>query len=155
MSIPLFFPPVRYVKRLRLERLHPRDSHRDSHGYSHVMTLESLCHKAGVPCRGTGLWIQRKVKLVPGSNIDLTAEAGDWGKVQVRIPGLLKNISRKDARLAVAALAYALHDLVAKQSLLGNKWAQIKAPPGRPCHRQALTNKERQRRFREKKSNSP
>jgi hypothetical protein len=46
------------------------------------------------------------------------------------------------------AMAYAVHDLVAKQSISGAAWGRISAPRGRIALGTALSVAERQRRFR-------
>lgn len=130
--IPLFFPPVTYLKGLTA---------------GSFLSLEQLCERAGVVCRASGAWTEREVQIVFAENFRLFAEPGDWGRVRIEVPcrGQLKQ-----ARLALAALAYSMQDLVAKQSVRGEAWLSLKPPRGRPKRGQALTGKERQRKFRQR-----
>jgi hypothetical protein len=132
MSIPLFFPPIRYVARLTPT--------------SGAATLRTLCIRAGVPCRATGAWTERLVEVVVAHELGITAEPGEGAAVQIAMP---RSEPRQMARLALAAMAYALHDLVAKESIRGQPWATIATPRGRIRTGTALSTRERQRRFRE------
>jgi len=135
MSTILFFPHVTYVKAL---------ARRNS------LTLAELCNRAGIKCRASGKWTEREVEIVRSDDTAVTAEPGDWGRVRIEMR--LRD-ARQQARFALLVMAYGLHDLVAKQSVRGQEWARLKAPRGRPRQGRALTNKERQRRFRERKIN--
>gem|GEM_PF-2808169 len=57
---------------------------------------------------------------------------------------------RARARLALGALAYSIMDLVARESIRGAAWAAAAPPRGRASSGTALTNAERQRRYRAK-----
>ena len=131
MSIPLFFPPVRYVPRLTLS---PR-----------ATTLRALCESAGVICKASGAWTERVVDVIEAGALGITAQPGDEAPVQISVP---KGGRRERARLALAAMAYGLHDLVAKQSIRGEPWTCIALPRGRIPSGAALSSRERQRRFR-------
>jgi hypothetical protein len=131
MSIPLFFPPVDYVPRLRLSK--------------QALSLRALCGAAGVSCKASGAWTERIVDVIPYRNLQIVAEPGDWSPVQISVPGVS---GRAAARLALAVMAYAVHDLVAKQSISGVAWRRISAPRGRIASGTALSVAERQRRFR-------
>ena len=131
MSIPLFFPPVRYVPRLAIS--------------ARATTLRALCDSAGVACKASGAWTDRVVDLVTAESVQISAQPGDWSAVQISLPG---SDQRNRARLALAIMAYALHDLVARQSIMGAPWAQISLPRGRIASGAALSTTERQRRFR-------
>ncbi len=130
MSIPFFIPPPVYVKRLKL--VNP-------------ITLTKLCKLAGVSCAASGDWVNRKIDLIESNTFQVVCEPGDWSAVRIELPD--KKLEER-ARLALTALAYSLHDLVARQSLKGAKWNTIVAPRGRPKLKAALSNRERQRRFR-------
>lgn len=132
MYTPFFVPPPRFTGRLILRR--PR-------------TVRELCALVGVPCRGSGEWTNRLVEVRYGSVLTITALPGDWGSVVITAPvrGVLAQ-----SQLALYLLAYALHDLVAKESIRTTKLAQISPPKGRPRRTRPQSNAERQRRFRER-----
>jgi hypothetical protein len=131
MSIPLFFPAVRYVPRLALS---PR-----------ATTLRALCESAGVACKASGAWTERIVDVVAAQALEIAAEPGDGAPVRISVP---PGNRRHRARLALAAMAYGLHDLVARQSIRGESWTRIALPRGRIPSGAALSTRERQRRFR-------
>jgi hypothetical protein len=131
MSIPLFFPVVRYVPRLKLS--------------ARATSLRAICDSAGVICKASGAWTERVIDVIPASQLQIAAEPGDWSPVQISTSVAA---GRDAARLALAALAYGLHDLVAKQSIAGAVWARISAPRGRIASGTALSVAARQRRFR-------
>jgi hypothetical protein len=135
MSIPLFFPTVRYAPRLTL-----------SPG---ATTLRALCESAGVVCKASGAWTERVVDIVTGDTLEIVAEPGDGAPVRISLPA---NDHRSAARLALAVMAYGLHDLVAKESIRGASWTRIALPRGRIPSGAALTTRERQRRFRARRS---
>jgi len=131
MSIPLFFPAVRYVRRLAISK--------------RARTLRALCETAGVECKASGNWTDRIVDLIDGDRILIAAEPGDWSAVQISLPQQDQRIA---ARIALAVMAYVLHDLVAKQSIMGANWSRVSAPRGRKRSGSALSTAERQRRYR-------
>ena len=130
MSIPLFLPLATVVPALELRR---------------PITLQQLCADAGVRVRASGAWTQRRVEIVKGRSLSVTAEPGDNGQVKI---ALAHTTDQSDARTALAVMAYVLHDLVAKESIRGASWSRVALPRGRPKTGQALTLAERQRRFR-------
>ena len=133
MSIPFFYPPVIYVRELSQKT---------------PFTIRQLCQQAGIVCKASGSWADRLVEIVRGKDIKIVAEPGDWGKIRIE----MQNDQRmQQARLALAVLAYGMHDLVAKQSISGHDWANLAPPRGRPKKARALSVSERQRRFREKR----
>ena len=136
MSIPLFFPPATFVPQLLL---------------STPVSIKALCELAGIECRASGAWTGREIETIEGGKLRVTAEPGDWGRVRIEIP---KGDPQKQALLALAVLAYGMHDLVAKQSLLGNKLISVAPPRGRPRKARPLSGSERQRRFRERMGKS-
>lgn len=133
MSIPFFIPPVTYTPSLQLRS---------------PMTIRELCQIAGISCKASGTWTERQVDLIHGKTIEILAEPGDWGNVRITIPE--RNKVEK-ARTALAILAYGIYDVVARESIKGNIFFRIGPPRGRPRTGQALSVKERQRRFRRKR----
>ena len=142
MALPLFFPTIKYVK--RLDR-------------SSAMPLEALCALAGVPCHALGRWTQRPVILcdaAPDGEPWIRAEPGDWNAVEVGLPPLPNNVAR--ARWALGALAFAVFDGVARASVAGQPWARIAQPRGRaPGPRRALSDAERVARLRQARRRDP
>ena len=134
MSTPLFFPAPRVLERVEVRGAVP---------------LRELLATAGVPCRASGPWTERLVRVVPGAE-GTEKEPGDWAPVRIGVPA---NLSRRDAaRYAVAVLAYGLMDLVARESIRGQPWARPSAPRGRPRTGTASSNRERQRAHRARRA---
>lgn len=134
MTLPLFFPPIRYVKTV------------DRKG---AITLERLCAKAGASCKALGPWTQRPVIVRNAGHAPpwIHAEPGDWNAVEIGAPPLKTRTAR--ARWALGALAFALFDGVARASIAGQPWAKIERPRGRPPGtRRPRSNAERVRRMR-------
>ena len=129
-----FIPPIRYVALLPTQK---------------SRTTRELCAHAGVPCRASGAWTERRIQIAYSGTIKISAEPGDWGVVRIEVP--VKGV-KKRSQMALYILAYGLHDLVAKQSIIGAAWAVVKAPRGRPSRGCALSSRDRQRRFRAKQS---
>jgi hypothetical protein len=84
-----------------------------------------------------------------GKNAEIVARPGSWGDVKIVLPIR----SRKERETAaLGAMAYALFDVVARESLKG--LTKIKLPKGRPRKAgRPLSSKERQRRFRATRRN--
>ena len=135
MSIPLFFPSPRY-------ELAP------SRARAKLYRLYELCAAAGVPCRATGDWIDRRVFVRTGKDYEIRAQPGHSGDVVVTVPDARE---KEAARQALAAMAYGLCDGAARESIRGAPWARANAPPGRPRSARARTSAERQRAFRSRK----
>lgn len=135
MTSDLFIPPPTYIQALELK--------------SPIITLRELCERAGVPCKASGAFTERKLQIVVGDELKVLAEPGDWGNVKVTLKG---GSNKNLARDALKVLAYGLHDVVAKESIRGEAWAKPRARIGRPRSAKPLSNKERQRRFRERLS---
>jgi len=110
-----------------------------------AITLAQLCQQAGVPCRASGAWVKRRVKIGFAQDFTLRATPGDWGDVYLTSPLRQK---KARARQALVILAYGMHDLVAKESIRGEDWAKPTPPRGRPRSPRPLSNRERQARFR-------
>ncbi len=83
-----------------------------------------------------------------GPVFKMVAEPGDWGKVRVELPYTDR---LNQARLALAAMAFGMHDIVAKESIRAAAWLRLRPPRGRPRSGCALSLKERQKRFRERR----
>jgi len=130
MSTPLFFPPARLV-----ERIDTRNA----------IALRDLLSAAGLRCRASGRWTQRMIVIEPGGPF-IEREPGDWGAVRIGVPDGLT--ARGRTRYAVAAMAYGLMDLVARESVRGAEWARPAAPRGRPRTGCAMSNAQRQRAWR-------
>ena len=131
MSIPFFLPPPTYLPHLSVKK---------------PLTLTALCKLAGVPCRASGAWIEREVEIVSGRELSIVAEPGDWGRVRIVMPASDRTYT---ARFALVVMAFALHDLVARESIKGAPWAAVTPPRGRRKTGRALTVRERQQRFRQ------
>jgi hypothetical protein len=105
--LPLFFP---------IPRIDPQAAR----------PLHEPLAQAGLPCRASGRWTERRITVIAGGPLDIEKEPGDWGGVRITAPASLS--AQDAARLAVGALAYRLMDLVARESIRGRAWA-------RPCRR--------------------
>lgn len=134
MTLPLFFPPVKYVKFIERDK---------------AIALDELCAQAGEVCQAFGPWTKRPIVLRPAAPKQqpwILAEPGDWGAVEIGVP---HGSDVQCARWALGALAFVLFDGVARATVQGKNWAQIERPRGRDREpRRAMTNAERQRRFR-------
>ncbi len=130
MSIPFFFPLPRVVPNINIDD---------------AMTLRSLLESAGAQCRASGRWTERLIVLVHGES-GIERAPGDWGAVRIGIPQADSALAA--ARYAAAAMAYALMDVVARESIKGLPWTKPSAPRGRPPKPGAQTNAARQRSFR-------
>lgn len=127
-----FFTPTNYVSELKLLKPH---------------SIAELCERVNIPCLASGNWTQRKVEIRYGEILTIEAEPGDWGAVRLTIK---KSTKIKEAQTALLILAYALHDLVAKESIKNLPWSKVPVPRGRIRTGKALTNAERQKIFRER-----
>ena len=124
---------------------------RQIRGRSRARPLDELCRVAGVECRAFGHWRKRPVVIrAQGAAIRANAEPGDWGAVEVVVPGNVRS-ERERARLALGVLAYSLFDGVARASIAGCAWSRAAMPRGRrPGTARARTNTERQREYRKR-----
>jgi hypothetical protein len=137
MSTALLYPPPEIVASLQAKG---------------ALSLRALCALAGVPCRASGAWTERKVRLVRGTGLRIRKEPGDEGMVEIALPDVAGVRSTTAARAALGVLAYGLMDLVARESVRHADWARPAPPRGRPKTGLALPNRERQRRFRERRA---
>jgi hypothetical protein len=128
--MPLFFPVVHIAE------------HLDARG---AVPLCALVERAGVRCRASGPFTERRVKITRGEPF-IEKEPGDWSVVHIQVPADLS--ARDVARYATAAMAYALMDIVARASICGERWATPSPPLGRPRSGRAQTNAARQRALR-------
>lgn len=138
--VPLFYPPVRYT---------PRLDNQDG------VSLRVLCERAGVACRASGEWIERKVSWEPVSEeapMTITAEPGYMGSVHVRLPmRQAQSVTPKTvARQLLLAMAYGVFDGVARESVRGIDWSRQLAPVGRPRSIRRQSGAERQRAWRQR-----
>ena len=134
MSTPLFFPIAAYVSRL------------SGSGY---LSLRTWCEQAGIRCQATGPFAERPIRLRRGRVFSIVAEAAPSSRVEIEIPR--GPSAQAAARLLIAALAYSLMDVVARQSIRGVAWARLSPGAGRPRTGRAKTNRERQRELRQRR----
>ena len=130
--LPLMYPIPRFVPKL---------------GKAPSIGLDELCAQAGVACRATGRFAHRPIQLLTGDAGAIEVEAGGWGAVRITVPAKYSDAA---ARYALGAMAYAVCDVVARESIKGQPWAKPQTPPGRARTGTALTGLQRQRRFRAK-----
>ena len=138
MSLPLFFPHQKYVPSLPSAGAAP---------------LHALCSQAGVPCKASGRWINRPVAIYfdkAHPNGYIWAEP-QGGAVRIAVAHDYASSPQKMARYGLGAMAFALFDLVSRESIRGCEWSNIAPPRGRPHAAKPLSTKERQRIFRERK----
>lgn len=106
MSLPVFFPAVRYVPKIE----------------GQTIPLHQLCTLAGESCEAIGAWTQRPIVLCDNTTPALISEPGDWGAVKIVTP---IGLSQQDqARWALGALAHVLFDGVARATVKGKKWSR-------------------------------
>lgn len=136
---PIFFPPVHYTRDLGCD------------GCS-VLTLEGLCEVAGIPCRASGDWVQRRVfwRAEPKGVEYVRALPGYTGDVLVSVPeSVTRHGDGEVARYVLQVVAYSnIMDEVARESLRFVPWARNFRFPGRPRSVRAKTAAERQRLWR-------
>lgn len=111
--------------------------------------MSALCSIAGVACRASGPWLQRMIAIERGSGYAISAEPGGFGGVHLHVPAGLT--PTQAAQYGLAMLAYGLMDPVARESIRGQAWAKPSVPRGRPRTGTALSARERQRAFRDRK----
>jgi hypothetical protein len=130
MRMPLFFPPAKIKRRV------------DRRG---AVPLRDLISQSGATCRASGAWVKRLVSVVR-DGVFIEKEPGDWTPVRIGVPAGLSD--RDAARFAVAAMAYGVMDLVARESIRGEPWASPSMPAGRPRSGTAKSASARQRAYR-------
>jgi hypothetical protein len=130
MSTPLFFPIPRIVPVIDA---------------GSAITLREALASAGAPCRASGRWTERLLVIDPGFE-GIEKEPGDWSTVRIGVQA--NHAARDQARYAVAAMAYGLMDVVARESIRGLAWALPAKPRGRRPSGAALSSAQRQRRYR-------
>jgi hypothetical protein len=130
MTTPAFYPPARIL--VSIDR-------------TGEIPLRKLIERAGLSCRASGSWAERGIVLMPGRD-DILREPGSAGRVAIGVPAAAS--PRAQARHAVAALAYGVMDVVARESIRGAAWARVKTPPGRPRRGLAKSTAQRQREYR-------
>ena len=137
MSLPVFFPPVRFQRSI----------------VESGIPLSALCQLAGVHCKAIGRWVNREIVVrqanAPGEE-SIVCEPGDWQKVLITTPVGVANDQAR-ARWALGALAFAIFDGVARASIAGQAWARAAMPRGPSTpQRVAMSNAQRQRRWRQR-----
>ena len=133
--LPAIFPDVEIVPRA------PRVGRRE--------TVESLCREAHIDCRVTGPSAGRVVYIRRASKFEIFREPGSLGVVSMGVP---KDDVRERAVLVLGALAYAVFDYAARESMRGRPESKPCLPVGRPRQALVLSGAERQRRWRERQS---
>ncbi len=140
MALPLFFPiPTIISARITLR------------GSEQTLSLRELCKAAGCECRATGEWTNRPVVIDTSRTDYIEIGQADWMPVRIGVVSTAKPIEQ--ARYALGAMAYAVFDVVARQSIAGLAWSRVASARGRPPLSKALTGAQRQRRFRTKNAN--
>lgn len=155
MRLPLFFPPCEYVQ------AQPPAVELASRSVRLKLTIRDLCAHANVQCQASGAWTEREVCVESGGHTAIhrskdvgriqvscsPRSPGGGGAVKISVPSKYGTSTINMARYALGALAYAVHDPVARQSIKGQSWACIDCS-GRPRKARALTSAERQARHR-------
>lgn len=103
--LPFFMPIVRYVKSLP----EPGET-------GEKITLAHLCRLAGVACRASGAWTQREITLIESDQVCVMAKPHQ-GPVAIFLP-----MNEDRYRIALAVMAYSVHDLVARKSIRHAPW---------------------------------
>lgn len=138
LMLPLSYPKVSIMAKV------PR---------GRAFTVRSLCRAAKIPCRVTGPSTKRRVYLrfareLTTHDINIYREPGVLGAVTIEtVPW---RSDQEQAVQALGALAYAVFDYAARESLRGRPEAKNQKPVGRPKKQRPLTGAERQRRWRER-----
>ncbi len=138
MSIPLFYPPCEYVTSL------------DAFLKPDVVqtSLVDVCRNLNIPCRATGLGETKPLFFSVADSHRIICSVEPPRQVLVILPSCVR--AKNIERWVLASLAFAVFDPAARESIRGLSWTRIK-PNGRPRSKTPpLTNKERQRRYREK-----
>jgi len=125
----------------------PPPTYQQAVALNEPLTIEQLCERAQVRCRASGAWTLRMLEVVSGPTLRIVAEPGPWGNVRIEIP---PQDAPNKYSLALNALAYGLHDLVARESIKGTAAGAVTPPRGRPRRGSPKSNRQRQRDFRRK-----
>lgn len=141
---PLFFPPATYRPQVPLDP-------------GRCQALHDLCRVAGIPCRASGGWIDRKVGWQEAALLTIQAQPGYMGDVLVGVPPrVVRRGEVEISRYLLQVLAYSeLFDGVARESVRGVAWARHLAKPGRPPSATPRSNAQRQRDWRERHKLGP
>jgi len=111
-----FWPAPRYVEHIDLDG---------------ARTIEALCDEAGIACRVFGEWTQRLVTTRIAERPDddaITVGVLDDNAAEIVVPPRSTRDACTIARYALCALAYALFDLVARESVRDEPWTQMEIP---------------------------
>ena len=130
--LPAFFPKVSIVAKA------PTDGRR--------YTVRSLCERAGIPCRVTGPSALRQIHLRYADEFEIAREPGSMGRVAIGVP----HDDQASAVLALGALAYAVFDYTARESMRGRPERKTASVRGRPRKAHPLSGAERTKKWRAK-----
>lgn len=109
------------------------------------VTVAALCRRAGIPCHVTGPPARRPVRLAVSKLLRAVRLPGPFGEVWLGVP---RGARRRVALVALGMLAYGVFDYTARESLRGVAAGRPGPGRGRPRTGRALSNAERQRRYR-------
>lgn len=136
MSLPEYWPKPQYISLL-------------PHG--ETITLRELCQRAQVACKATGRWTLRPVTVTCGAtNQGAVLVNPNTTGVYIEVPEQWGGSPIKEARYALGVMAYGIFDLVAKESIKGTDWSKIAPLKGPKKSGLAMSNRERQRKFRQR-----
>lgn len=108
-------------------------------------TLGGLCVLARVKCRVTGLGAERIILIAPSRNMRIVRRPGTLSEIWLGVP---PGTTRQRSLLALGMLSYGAFDYGARETLRGLPESMATPRAGRPRSPRALTNVERQRRYR-------
>ena len=113
-----------------------------------LVAFRELCRQAGVACKVTGLSAERKIYVGKTEAGALTSarRAGPLGDIWIGVPA--SDTTKRRALLVLGVLAYGAFDYAARECLRGLEVSRPTLPMGRPAKPNALSNSERQRRWR-------
>ncbi len=131
MALPLFFPIPKNVETL------PEGGE----------SLRAWCDAAGVVCRASGAWVERRVIGMPSIEPAIRRVPLN-GAVEIGVPAHHAKSRQSIARYVLGAMAFAIFDHVARETIRGREWSKIEAPRGRRKSGVAQSNRLRQANFR-------
>jgi len=114
-------------------------------------TLKGLCVLAGVECRVTGLGAERTIFMASSQRMQIVRRPGALSDIWLGVP---PGTTKRRSLLALGMLAYGIFDYGARETLRGLPESRATLGAGRPRSPRALTNVERQRRYRIRRSGS-
>lgn len=110
---PLFFAPARYVPLVHMDE-------------ACVRSIRKWCDIAGIDCKASGAWVERRVGWMETPEMTLTAQPGYVGDVLIGVPSrVVKHGEKEIARYVLQVMAYSeLFDGVVRESVRGVTWAR-------------------------------